>query len=36
MLAVMDVIVTAIALEKQDTYIRNIYQTREALEAEKY
>lgn len=36
MLAVMDVIVTAIALEKQDTYIHNIYQTREALEAEKY
>lgn len=36
MLAIMDVIVTAIALEKQDTYIHNIYQTREALEAEKY
>ena len=36
MLAIMDVIVTAIALDKQDTYIHNIYQTREALEAEKY
>lgn len=36
MLAIMDVIVTAIALDKQNMYIDNIYKTRAALEDEKY
>lgn len=36
MLAIMDVVVTAIALEKQGMYIDNIYETRAALESEKY
>lgn len=36
MLALMDVIVTAIALDKQNMYIDNIYKTRAALEDEKY
>lgn len=36
MLAIMDVVATAIALEKQSDYIENIYKTRAALENEKY
>lgn len=36
MLAIMDVVATAIALEKQSDYIENIYKTRAALEDEKY
>lgn len=36
MLAIMDVVVTAIALKKQNMYIDNIYKTRAALEEEKY
>lgn len=35
MLALMDVIVTSIALKKKDIYIDNIYKTREALSKEK-
>lgn len=35
MLAIMDVLVTAIALNKQNMYIDNIYKTRAALEDEK-
>ena len=36
MLASMDVVVTAIALKKQELYIDSIYETRAALEDEKY
>lgn len=36
MLAIMDVVVTAIALKKQELYIDSIYETRAALEDEKY
>ena len=35
MLTIMDVVVTAVALRKQDMYIENIYKTREALAKEK-
>lgn len=35
MLAIMDVLVTTIALRQQDSYIQNIYRTREVLENEK-
>lgn len=35
MLAIIDVIVTAIALQNQNQYIQNIYETRQALAAGK-
>lgn len=35
MLAIMDAIVTAIALKKKDAYIKNIYKTRDVLDKEK-
>lgn len=36
MLTIMDVVVTALALEKQDLYIENIYKTRNALAPRKF
>ena len=35
MIAILDVVVTKIALKMQDVFIENVYKTRQALEKEK-